>query len=67
MDETSTTIETRFVLLLLLLRDKIMHPEQDQIWQFWWSSGGSGGFWRSEEIEGGHLEGEEIEGVILAK
>ena len=53
-----------------------MHPEQDQIWQFWWSSGGSGGFWRSEEIEGGHpgevrrlrgviLEGEEIKGYIL--
>ena len=47
----STTIEIRFVLLL---RNEIMHPEQDQIWQFWWSSGGSGGFWRSEEIEGGH-------------
>ena len=26
----STTIEIRFVLLLLLLRHKFMHPEQDQ-------------------------------------
>ena len=69
MDETSTTIETRFVLLLLLLlRDKIMHPEQDQIWQFWWSSGGSGWFWRSEEIEGGHFgEVRRLKGAILAK
>ena len=43
-----------------------MHPEQDQIWQFWWSSGGSGGFWRSEEIEGGHFgEVRRLRGVIL--
>ena len=45
-DSLSKTIEIRFVLLLLLLlRNEFMHPEQDQIWQFWWSSGGSGGFW----------------------
>ena len=66
LSEQSTTIETRFVLLLL--RNKIMHPEQDQIWQFWWSSGGSGGFWQSEGIEGGHPgEVRRLRGVILAK
>ena len=69
MVRLSTTIEIRFVLLLLLLlRNEIMHPEQDQIWQFWWSSEGSGGFWRSEEIEGGHFgEVRRLRGVILAK
>ena len=55
-----------------------MHPEQDQIWQFWWSSGGPVGFGKVRRLRGVILEGEEIEGghsgevrrlrgVILAK
>ena len=48
---------------------QFMHPEQDQIWQFRWSSEIEGGsFWRSEEIEEGHFgEVRRLRGVILVK